>query len=59
MLQQGGRKQDPVSAWLQQHRALMDKVGKMLNRMKSAGEMDYATLAVAVRALQQLADETD
>ena len=59
VLQQGGRKQDPVGAWLQQHRAPMDKVGKMLNRMKSAGEMDYATLAVAVRALQQLADETD
>ena len=52
-----GRKKDPVKAWVDAHGARVHEVSTMLAQMRSHGEMDYATLAVALRALGQLADE--
>jgi glutamate dehydrogenase len=58
VLQADGRKRDPVGAWLTTNDLRVRAVQKMLADMRSQGEMDYPTIAVAVRALGQLADET-
>jgi glutamate dehydrogenase len=58
VLMQHGRKKDPVAAWTQAHSAGVQEVSTMLAQMRSQGEMDYATIAVALRALGQLADDT-
>ena len=54
VLQVHGRKKDPVGAWAQNCAAELDRLARMLAAMKKQTEMDYATLAVAVRALGQL-----
>jgi glutamate dehydrogenase len=58
VLQVGGRKRDPLAAWQSAHSERVGAVQGMLRQMVNQGGMDYATLAVAVRALAQLADET-
>ena len=58
VLQVGGRKRDPLAAWLSAHSERVGEVQEMLRQMRKEGEMDYATLAVAVRSLAQLADDT-
>jgi glutamate dehydrogenase len=58
VLQAEGRKSDPVAAW---HKANADRVAlvqSMLKQMKQQEEMDYPTIAVAVRSLGQLVDDT-
>ena len=58
VLQAEGRKSDPVAAW---HKANVERVAvvqSMLEQMKKQDEMDYATIAVAVRSLGQLVDDT-
>jgi glutamate dehydrogenase len=57
VLQAGARKRDPLAAWLAAHTERVAAVQKMLQHMQHV-EMDYPTLAVAVRSLGQLADET-
>ena len=57
VLKQSGRKKDPVATWFERHQDAVDKVSYMMSRMRSQGEMDYATLSVAVRALGRLADQ--
>ncbi|MBT8057617.1 MAG: NAD-glutamate dehydrogenase [Xanthomonadales bacterium] len=52
-----GRKKNPVGAWLDAHGARVHELRTMLTRMKNQGEMDFATLSVAVRALGQAAEE--
>jgi glutamate dehydrogenase len=54
VLQAHGRKKDPVGAWTLERDAEVDRLSRMLAAMKKQAEMDYATLAVAVRALGQL-----
>jgi len=58
VLQADGRKKDPAGAWLQAHEEQVEKLKHMLSHMRNHVEMDYPTIAVAVRALGQLADET-
>jgi glutamate dehydrogenase len=58
VLQVGGRKRDPLAAWQKAHAERVGVVQKMLRQMRKEGEIDYATLAVAVRSLAQLADDT-
>jgi glutamate dehydrogenase len=58
VLKADGRKRDPVAAWMESHSERVASVQKMLNHMKNHEEMDYPTIAVAVRSLGQLADDT-
>ena len=58
VLQSAGRKRDPVAAWHEDNRQRVENVQKMLQHMKNHVEMDYPTIAVAVRSLGQLADDT-
>ena len=58
VLKADGRKRDPVAAWMACHSERVASVQKMLNHMKNHVEMDYPTIAVAVRSLGQLADDT-
>jgi glutamate dehydrogenase len=58
VLQADGRKRDPVAAWTETHAERVGQVQKMLADMRNQSEMDYPILAVAVRALGQLADDT-
>jgi glutamate dehydrogenase len=57
VLQSGGRKRDPVAAWAEAHAERVASMQKMLNHMKNSVEMDYPTIAVAVRSLGHLVDE--
>jgi glutamate dehydrogenase len=59
VLQADGRKQDPVTAWIAGNEQRVRSVQKMLSEMRKQTRMDYPTIAVAVRALQQLADESE
>jgi glutamate dehydrogenase len=54
----GGRKRDPVAAWSEANAERVASMQQMLNHMKNHGQMDYPTIAVAVRSLGQLADES-
>jgi glutamate dehydrogenase len=58
VLQADGRKRDPVAAWTETHAERVGQVQKMLAEMRKQTEMDYPILAVAVRSLGQLADDT-
>jgi len=58
VLQAAGRKQDPVAAWISGNQERVRSVQKMLGEMRKQATMDYPTIAVAVRALGQLADDT-
>jgi len=58
VLQAAGRKRDPLGVWEGAHAERIAAVQKIIRQMKNEGEMDYATLAVAVRSLAQLADDT-
>jgi glutamate dehydrogenase len=58
VLQSEGRKRDPVQAWYEANEERVDTVRKMLTHMENHVEMDYPTIAVAVRALGQLVDDT-
>jgi glutamate dehydrogenase len=58
VLQADGRKRDPVGAWIADNAEQVGLVQKMLRDMRDLAEMDYPTIAVAVRALGQLADDT-
>jgi glutamate dehydrogenase len=58
VLQAEGRKQDPVAAWIANNENLVRSVQRMLSEMRKQGTMDYPTIAVAVRSLGQLADDT-
>jgi len=58
VLQADGRKRDPVAAWMETHGERVRQVQKMLSDMRNQAEMDYPTIAVAVRSLGQLADDT-
>ena len=53
-MEEHGRKKDPVGAWTEECAADVDRLSRMLGAMKKQTEVDYATLAVAVRALGQL-----
>ncbi|MCU0988063.1 MAG: NAD-glutamate dehydrogenase [Xanthomonadales bacterium] len=57
VLQSGGRKRDPVAVWAEANAERVAGMQKMLNHMKNHVEMDYPTIAVAVRSLGQLADD--
>jgi len=56
VLQAHGRKRDPVGAWIKENEEQVRLVQKMLGEMRKQAEMDYPTIAVAVRLLGQLAD---
>jgi glutamate dehydrogenase len=58
VLQVGGRKRDPLAAWQSVHSERVGVVQEMLRQMRTEGQMDYAMLAVAVRSLAQLAEDT-
>jgi len=58
VLQADGRKRDPVGAWIADNADRVGLVQKMLRDMRNLAEMDYPTIAVAVRSLGQLADDT-
>ena len=58
VLQSDGRKKDPVAAWLAANEELLMPVRQMLNDMKQHSTMDFPTISVAVRALEQLVADT-
>ena len=58
VLKAEGRKQDPVAAWVAANEQQVRSVQKMLSEMRKQATMDYPTIAVAVRSLQELADVT-
>jgi len=58
VLQADGRKRDPVGAWIADNAERVGMLQKMLRDMRNLAEMDYPTIAVAVRSLGQLADDT-
>jgi NAD-specific glutamate dehydrogenase len=58
VLQTAGRKSDPVAAWQQANAERVAVVQSMLKEMKLQDQMDYPTIAVAVRSLGQLVDDT-
>jgi glutamate dehydrogenase len=58
ILRAEGRKKDPVSAWMQSNANVVKPVLEMLNDMKKGAKMDYPTVSVAVRALEQLVVNT-
>jgi len=58
VLQSDGRKKDPVAAWLAASEELLMPVRQMLNDMKQHSTMDFPTISVAVRALEQLVADT-
>jgi len=58
VLQTSGRKRDPVGAWIEANTERVGPVQRMLSDMRKLPELDYATLAVAVRSLAQLAEDS-
>jgi glutamate dehydrogenase len=58
VLQNTGRRRDPVGAWLSDNEKAVIPVKEMLHQMMNHVEMDYATISVAVRALEKLVSET-
>jgi glutamate dehydrogenase len=54
VMDSAGRKRDPVAGWLGQNEVAVAPVRDMLQQMKSQAGTDYATLSVAVRALDKL-----
>ena len=58
VLHSGGRKKNPVVLWMETNGETIKPVKDMLNHMKKSADMDYPTVSVAVRALEQLVAET-
>jgi glutamate dehydrogenase len=58
VLKSGGRSKDPVAKWLEDHADAVRGVKEMLQDMRGLPNMDYATLAVAVRSIGQLIEDT-
>jgi len=50
---------DPVGSWIEANAADVDRVSRMLNDMYELPSMDYATVSVAVRSLEQLLATTE
>ena len=49
-----GRAEGLVAAWLEKNAGRLEYFARMMIDMKGAGAMDYATVSVAVRGLEQL-----
>ncbi len=49
---------DPADSWIQAHAAEVEKVSLMMKDMQNLPAMDYATVSVAVRSLDQLLKAT-
>jgi glutamate dehydrogenase len=45
---------DPVNSWIQANVDDVERVSNMMNDMHDLASMDYATVSVAVRSLDQL-----
>jgi glutamate dehydrogenase len=58
ILQATGSERDPVAAWIDANRGCVQRPMDMMHDMRNHAEMDYATIAVAVRSLAQLVNET-
>jgi len=58
ILQAAGDEPDPVAAWIDSNRSCVQRPMDMMHDMRNHAEMDYATVAVAVRSLAQLVNET-
>jgi len=58
ILQAAGDEPDPVAAWIDANRSCVQRPMDMMHDMRNHAEMDYATVAVAVRSLAQLVNET-
>jgi len=58
ILQAAGDERDPVAAWIDANRSCVQRPMDMMHDMRNLAEMDYATIAVAVRSLAQLVNET-
>ena len=58
ILQAAGDERDPVAAWIDANRSCVQRPMDMMHDMRNHAEMDYATIAVAVRSLAQLVNET-
>ena len=58
VLQAAGRSDDPLASWLAKNEEAVQRVLEMLQDMRSLPATDYATLAVAVRSLKELIDNT-
>ncbi len=57
-LQAFPRAKDPVSSWIEANREAVKQVTDMMDDMQDLGAMDYATVSVAVRSLDQLLQVT-
>lgn len=49
----------PVEAWLERNRPSVERTLNMLDDMRNLPQMDYATIGVAIRALEQLVMASD
>ncbi len=58
ILQEVGDERDPMAAWIDANRSCVQRPMDLMLDMKNQAEMDYATIAVAVRSLAQLVAET-
>jgi glutamate dehydrogenase len=58
ILQAAGDEPDPVDAWVEINRNCVQRPMDMMHDMRNHAVMDYATIAVAVRSLAQLVNET-
>jgi glutamate dehydrogenase len=58
VMHNAGRKKDPVALWLADNEDAVQPVREMLTHMRNHSHMDYATISVAVRALEQLVEDT-
>jgi glutamate dehydrogenase len=58
VLHSEGRKRNPVAAWVEAHAERVGVTQKMLKQIQNQADTDYPTIAVAVRSLGQLADDT-
>ncbi len=58
ILQTMDQKANRVASWMQANESCVQGVVEMMQDMRNHSEMDYATIAVAVRSLAQLAKQT-
>jgi glutamate dehydrogenase len=58
VLQSPGRGADPVVEWIAANELKVKRLMEMMQNMKNHSDMDYATIAVAVRSVAQLLNET-
>jgi glutamate dehydrogenase len=58
VLQSTGQEDDAVAAWMGDNEQNVRQVVDMMQNMKKHADMDYATMAVAVRSLAQLVNES-